>query len=351
MPARNLANAMIKYLLTRLALTVPTFVALMFITFVAIRLVPGDPVEVRVGERGISPERLAEFRKDLGLDQPVWKQFLDYVWALLHGDFGTSVVTNEKVLTEFFTLFPATVELSLAAMLFAVLIGVPAGATAAVKRGSWYDQTLMGISVTGFSMPIFWWGLLLILVFSVGLGWTPVSGRLSLAFDVPPVTGFMLIDAWRAELADPDLNKGALWDAVRHLILPAVVLGTIPLAVIARMTRSSMLEVLREDYVRTARAKGLSPARVIFIHALRNALIPVLTVIGLQVGTLMGGAVLTETIFSWPGIGKWLIDAIGRRDYPVVQNGILLVASLVILTNFLVDILYGMANPRIRHQR
>ena len=209
----------------------------------------------------------------------------------------------------------------------------------------------MGLSLTGYSMPIFWWGLLLIMFFSVRLGWTPVSGRLDLLFDVPPRTGFMLIDAWLAERADPISNKGAWWDAARHLILPSVVLATIPLAVIARMTRSSMLEVLREDYVRTARAKGLSPLRVVLVHALRNALIPVLTVIGLQVGTLMGGAVLTETIFSWPGVGKWLIDAISRRDYPVVQNGILLVALLVILTNFVVDMLYGIVNPRIRHAK
>jgi dipeptide transport system permease protein len=209
---------------------------------------------------------------------------------------------------------------------------------------------VMTAALTGYSMPIFWWGLLLILIFSVGLGWTPVSGRIDLMFDVPPQTGFMLWDAWLAQRADPEINAGAVWDAARHLILPAIVLGTIPLAVIARMTRSSMLEVLREDYVRTARAKGLSPLRVVFVHTLRNALIPVLTVVGLQVGTLMGGAVLTETIFSWPGIGKWLIDAISRRDYPVVQNGILLVASLVILTNFVVDILYGVANPRIRVQ-
>jgi dipeptide transport system permease protein len=226
-----------------------------------------------------------------------------------------------------------------------------AGVTAAVKRGSILDHGVMTLALTGYSMPIFWWGLVLIMVFSSGMGWTPVSGRIDLAFDIPPDTGFMLIDAWRAQRADPGLNGGALWDAIKHLILPTIVLGTIPLAVIARMTRSSMLEVLREDYVRTARAKGLSPARVVFIHTLRNALIPVLTVIGLQVGTLMGGAVLTETIFSWPGIGKWLIDAISRRDYPVVQSGILLVASLVITTNFIVDILYGVANPRIRHQK
>lgn len=194
-------------------------------------------------------------------------------------------------------------------------------------------------------MPIFWWGLILIMLFSVSLGWTPVSGRLDLLYDIEPKTGFMLIDTLLSD------EQSSFLDAVRHLILPAIVLGTIPLAVIARMTRSAMLEVLREDYVRTARAKGLSPARVVFVHALRNALIPVLTVFGLQVGTLLAGAVLTETIFSWPGIGKWLIDAISRRDYPVVQNGILLVATLVILVNFVVDILYGLANPRIRHQR
>jgi len=337
---------MLLYFLKRAALTVPTFIALMFLTFVAIRLVPGDPVEVRVGERGISPERLAQFRHELGLDQPVWKQFFDYVWALLHGDFGTSVVTNEKVLTEFFTLFPATVELSLSAMLFAVLIGVPAGATAAVKRGSWYDQTLMGISVTGFSMPIFWWGLLLIMLVAERLHLTPVSGRIDLIkYYFEPVTGFMLIDSVLSG------QKGAFLDALHHLVLPMIVLGTVPLAVIARMTRSSMLEVLSEDYVRTARAKGLSPFRVIGLHALRNALIPVVTVIGLSVGSLMAGAVLTETIFSWPGVGKWLIEAIGRRDYPALQGGVMLVSAIVISVNVLVDVIYGIINPRIRHGR
>jgi dipeptide transport system permease protein len=335
---------MLKFFLKRAALTIPTFIALMFVTFVAIRLVPGDPVEVRVGERGISPERLAYFRHELGLDQPVWKQFLDYVWQLLHGDFGTSLVTNEKVLREFLALFPATLELGFAAMLFAALIGVPAGALAAVKRGSWYDQFLMGLSVTGYSMPIFWWGLLLIMVVAEGWGLTPVSGRIDLIkFYFEPVTGFMLIDSLLSG------QPGAFADALRHLILPAIVLGTVPLAVIARMTRSSMLEVLNEDYVRTARAKGLPPSRVIGVHALRNALVPVVTVIGLQVGTLMAGAVLTETIFSWPGIGKWLIESIGRRDYPSLQGGVMLVSAIVILVNLGVDLLYGVINPRIRH--
>jgi dipeptide transport system permease protein len=203
----------------------------------------------------------------------------------------------------------------------------------------------MGVALTGYSMPIFWWGLLLIILFSGMLHWTPVSGRISVMFFFKPVTGFMLIDSLLSG------QRGAFASALSHLVLPTIVLGTIPLAVIARMTRSAMLEVLREDYVRTARAKGLSPARVVFVHALRNALIPVLTVFGLQVGALLAGAVLTETIFSWPGIGKWLIESIGARDYPVVQNGILLIACLVILVNFVVDILYGLANPRIRHQR
>ena len=337
---------MLKYLLRRAALTVPTFLALMFLTFIAIRLVPGDPVEVRVGERGISPERLAYFRHELGLDQPVWKQFVDYVWHLLHGDFGTSLVTNEKVLTEFLTLFPATLELATCAMLFATLIGIPAGALAAVKRGSIYDQVLMGLSVTGFSMPIFWWGLLLIMFVAERWGLTPVSGRIDLIkYYFEPVTGFMLIDAWLSG------QKGAVLDAAHHLVLPAIVLGTVPLAVIARMTRSSMLEVLGEDYVRTARAKGLAPWRVVGLHALRNAMIPVVTVIGLSVGGLMAGAVLTETIFSWPGVGKWLIEGIARRDYPSLQGGVMLVSSVVILVNLLVDVLYGVINPRIRHGR
>jgi dipeptide transport system permease protein len=337
---------MIVYFVRRIVFTVPTFVALMFVTFFAIRLVPGDPVEVRVGEHGISPERLAFFRHQLGLDLPVWRQFLDYAWGLLHGDFGVSLSTQQKVLTEFLTLFPATVELSLCAMLFAILIGVPAGALAAVKRGSLYDQALMTASLFGYSMPIFWWGLLLIMFVSVRLGWLPVSGRIDLVnyyFDQP--TGFMTIDALLSG------QPGAFLDAVRHLILPSIVLGTIPLAVIARMTRSSMLEVLSEDYVRTARAKGLSPFRVIGVHALRNALLPVVTVIGLMVSGLLAGAVLTETIFSWPGVGHWLIDSIERRDYPALQGGVMLVSAVVIVVNLIVDLIYGAINPRIRHAR
>lgn len=335
---------MLAFFAKRLALTLPTFLALMFVTFFAIRLVPGDPVEVRVGERGISPERLAQFRHELGLDQPVWKQFLDYVGGILRGDFGTSVVTNEKVLTEFLTLFPATLELGLCAMIFALIVGVFFGVIAAVNRGSFFDHTLMGLSVAGFSMPIFWWGLLLIMLVAGQWGLTPVSGRIDLIkYYFEPVTGFMLIDSWLSS------QKGAFSSALSHLILPTIVLGTVPLATIARMTRSSMLEVLSEDYVRTARAKGLGTLRVIGLHALRNALIPVVTIVGIQIGTIMAGAVLTETIFSWPGVGKWLIEAIGRRDYPALQGGILLISGLVIFVNLLVDLLYGLINPRIRH--
>lgn len=335
---------MLSFLLRRLALTIPTFFALMFVTFVAIRLVPGDPVEVRVGERGISPERLAQFRHELGLDQPVWKQFLDYCGQLLQGNFGTSLSTNQRVLTEFAALFPATLELSFFAMLLAVLIGLPAGTLAAARRGTWFDQGLMGLSVTGYSMPIFWWGLLLIMLVGERWGLTPVSGRIDLIqYYFEPVTGFMTIDAWLSG------QPGAVADALHHLVLPAIVLGTVPLAVVARMTRSAMLEVLSEDYVRTARAKGLPAWRVVGLHALRNAMIPVVTVIGLQVGALMAGAVLTETIFSWPGVGKWLIESISRRDYPALQGGVMLISAIVIGVNLLVDLAYGLVNPRIRH--
>lgn len=339
------------FVLRRLALLVPTFLGVTLVAFSLIRLIPGDPVEVMAGERTLSPEMHREALQRLGLDQPLHQQYFRYLGEVLHGDLGVSFISRKPVWEEFWSLFPATVELALCALLFALVVGILAGTLAAVKRGTIFDHGVMGVSLTGYSMPIFWWGLILIIVFSVTLGWTPVSGRIDLAFDVSPRTGFMLIDAWLAEAADPELNAGAFKDAALHLVLPSIVMGTIPLAVIARMTRSSMLEVLREDYVRTARAKGMPPLRIIFVHVLRNALIPVITVVGLQVGALLGGAVLTETIFSWAGIGKWLIDAMSRRDYPVVQNGILMIATLVILTNFVIDMLYGIVNPRIRHER
>lgn len=334
---------MIRFLFWRALFLVPTLIGITLVSFGFIRLLPGDPVTLMAGERSMTPERHAELMHLLGFDRPIWEQYLSYVWNLLQGDLGISLKTKMPVLQEFLALFPATVELSLSAMLFAVVLGVPAGVIAAVRRGSFYDQTVMGTALVGYSMPIFWWGLLLIILFSVTLQWTPVSGRIGLVYFFPPVTGFMLIDSLISG------QKGAFVSAVRHLILPTVVLGTIPLAVIARQTRSAMLEVLGEDYVRTARAKGLSPFRVVGLHALRNAMIPVITTIGLQVGVLLAGAILTETIFSWPGIGKWMIDSIARRDYPVVQGGLLLIASVVMIVNLIVDLLYGLTDPRIRH--
>ena len=334
---------MFLFFLRRVALIIPTFLGITLLVFSLIHLIPGNAVEAMSGERGMDPVRYARLLHEFGLDRPLYVQYADYLGKVVQGDLGHSVTTQEPVLREFLTLFPATLELALCAMAIALLIGLPAGMLAALKRNTVLDYSVMGISLTGYSMPIFWWALLLILLFSVTLGWTPVSGRIDILFDLPPVTGFMLIDSLLSG------EPGAFRSAASHLVLPAIALGTIPLAVIARMTRSSMLEVLREDYVRTARAKGLSRWRVVGIHAFRNALIPVITVIGLQVGTLLAGAILTETIFSWPGIGKWLVEAIHRRDYPVVQGGILLSASIIILVNLIVDVLYGVINPRIRH--
>ncbi len=334
---------MFQFILRRVSLVIPTFLGVTLLTFALIRLVPGDPIEILVGERGIDPARHAMLRAEMGLDKPLLVQYGIYIADVFQGDLGRSVVTKEPVLSEFFTLFPATIELSVCAMIFALGLGLPAGIIAAVRRGSVFDHSVMGVALTGYSMPIFWWGLLLILLFSVNLGWTPVSGRISALFWIEPVTGFLLVDTLLADEA------GAFASAVSHLILPAVVLGTIPLAIIARMTRSAMLEVLSEDYVRTARAKGVSPLQLVTVHALRNALIPVITVIGLQVGVLLAGAILTETIFAWPGIGKWLIESVQRRDYPSVQGGVLLIASVVITVNLIVDLMYGLVNPRIRH--
>lgn len=336
---------MLQFLLRRLGMVIPTFIGVSLFTFALIYLIPGDPITIMGGERGFGPEQRAELEAMLGLDKPIWQQYFIYLGNVLQGDLGTSYVTRQPVMSEFMSLFPATIELTVCAAIFAVITGLTLGILAAIKRGGLLDHTVMTISLTGYSMPIFWWALLLILLFSVNLGWTPVSGRLDVMYWVDEVTGFMLIDTL---LSDED---GAFISALSHLVLPSIVLGTIPMAVIARMTRSSMLEVLGEDYIRTARAKGLSKRRIIVKHALRNALIPVITVMGLQVGLLLSGAILTETIFAWPGIGKWLIESIGRRDYPVVQGGLLLIATIIILVNLLVDLMYGVVNPRVRHSK
>jgi dipeptide transport system permease protein len=332
------------FFLKKLLSVIPTFIGITLVSFFLIRLVPGDPIEVMVGERRLDPLVHAEMVKRMGLDLPLYEQYGIYLSKLSHGDFGLSLVSREPVAKEFAALFPATMELALAALLLASVVGLLLGMIAALKRGSWLDQGVMGLATVGYSMPVFWWGLILIMFFSVQLGWTPVSGRIAIEYDIVPRTGLMLIDTLLSDEA------GAFRSALRHLLLPTLVLGTIPMAVIARMTRSSMLEVLREDYVRTARAKGLSPTRVVLVHALRNALIPVMTVVGMQTGSLLAGAVLTETIFSWPGIGKWLIDSIARRDYPVVQTAILMSASIFIGVNLLVDLLYTVVNPRIRSE-
>jgi dipeptide transport system permease protein len=330
------------FLVRRLALLLPTFIGITLAAFFLIRLVPGDPIEVMVGERKLDAEAHARLVTQLGLDQPLVVQYGRYLKQTLSGDLGTSIVSREPVVREFVALFPATIELALAALVLALVVGVTLGALAALNRGKFVDQGVMGLATLGYSMPIFWWGLVLIMVFSVDLGLTPVSGRIAIEYDIAPRTGFMLIDSLLSG------EPGAFTSALRHLLLPALVLGTVPMAVIARMTRSALLEVLREDFMRAARARGLSPLRVVVVHGLRNALIPVITVVGLQTGALLGGAVLTETIFSWPGIGKWLIDSIGRRDYPVVQAGILISALTFIAANLVVDLLYGVADPRIR---
>ena len=333
---------MTAFLVRRLALLLPTFIGITLAAFFLIRLVPGDPIEVMVGERKLDAEAHARLVTQLGLDQPIVVQYGRYLKQTLSGDLGTSIVSREPVAREFAAVFPATIELALAALLLALVVGVTLGALAALNRGRLVDQGVMGLATLGHSMPIFWWGLVLIMVFSVDLGLTPVSGRIAIEYDIEARTGFMLIDSVLSGEA------GAFTSALRHLLLPALVLGTVPMAVIARMTRSALLEVLREDHMRAARARGLSPWRVVVVHGLRNALIPVITVVGLQTGALLGGAVLTETIFSWPGIGKWLIDSIGRRDYPVVQAGILISALTFIAANLIVDLLYGVADPRIR---
>ena len=332
---------MLPYVLRRLALLVPTLLGMSVLTFSLIHLVPGDPAQVMLGERA-TPEAIAALRSELGLDRPLYVQYGRFLAGLATGDLGRSLKTREKIVIEMADRFPATFELALAAIFFAALFGVTAGILAARWRRSFFDVFVMAGSLAGVSMPIFWLGLLAILLFSVKLGILPLSGRLDSAFTVPRLTGFLLVDTLVAG------KFAAFFDALKHLVLPAFVLGTIPLAVIARMTRAAVLDVLTQDYVRTAWAKGLSEARVLLVHVLKNALIPTITVIGLQFGYLLGGAIITETIFAWPGVGRWLVLAVSARDFRAVQGGVLLLATVFVLVNLVVDLLYAVADPRIR---
>lgn len=336
---------MIKYLGNKILELIPTFLGVSLLAFLLIRMVPGDPVMLLLGERGADPEVYQEMKNCLGLNRPLSSQYFSFIKNLFKGDLGTSIISKRPVWDEFWDRFPATLELGICGMIFAIVIGIPLGIIAALKRNGPLDYLLMGTSLIGYSMPLFWWGLILILFFSIHLGLTPVSGRIAIQFDIPIKTGFLLIDTLGLQ---SDEKWPAFWSAFKHLILPTTALGTIPLAITARMTRSSMLEVLGEDYIRTAKAKGLSYSRIIVAHALRNALIPIITVVGLMFGGIITGAILTETIFSWPGIGKWMVASISARDYPVIQSGIMIIASCVIMVNMIVDLLCALANPKLR---
>ena len=303
-------------------------------------ITPGDPAELLLGERATEPA-LEALREHLGLNEPLYVQYGMFLKRLLKGDLGETIWTRQKVWIEVKQRFPATIELSIAAMLISSVLGVILGIISATKQYSLFDYLSMLGALVGVSMPIFWLGLVLMLIFSLNLGWFPMSGRLSVGIDLDPITNFYILDALLTK------NWPAFKDALWHLTLPAFTLSTIPMAIVARMTRSSMLEVLRQDYIKTARAKGLSPGIVVMKHALRNALIPVITVIGLMFGILMAGAILTETIFAWPGVGKWLYDAVLQRDYMVIQGGTLFVAAIFVIINLVVDILYAVINPKI----
>jgi len=305
-----------------------------------LHLTPGDPAELLLGERA-TEETLNQVREHLGLNEPLHVQYGLFLKRLSKGDLGETIWTRQKVWIEIKERFPATIELSMVALCISCFFGVILGIISATKQYSIFDYVSMIGALTGVSMPIFWLGLIFMLVFSVNLGWLPISGRLSVNVDIEAITNFYIIDAIITG------NWTALKDVLWHLIMPAVTLSTIPTAIVARMTRSAMLEVLRQDYIKTAKAKGLSQFKVVFKHALRNALIPVVTTIGLQFGVLLGGAILTETIFAWPGVGKWMYDGVTKRDYMVIQGGTLFIATMFVVINLMVDVLYAIINPRI----
>jgi peptide/nickel transport system permease protein len=332
---------MLRFVVRRLLLLIPILIGVSILVFLWIRALPGGPAAALLGERA-TPEAVAALEHQYGLDQPIYVQYGTYVEQLATLEFGNSSTSRQPVATEFRQRFPATIELAFAAGFFALIVGIPLGFFAAKRYQGVVDHTSLVISLIGISTPIFFLALILKYVFAVQLGWLPSVGRMSVLIDVPHPTNFYLLDAILAR------NWEAFVDVSKHLILPAIALGSIPLAIIARITRASVLDVQNEDYVRTAQAKGLAPRSVDFSHVLRNAMLPIATIIGLQVGLLLSGAVLTETVFAFPGIGSWLVDAIKARNYPVIQGGVLFIAIIVVFVNLLVDLSYGFLNPRIR---
>jgi peptide/nickel transport system permease protein len=331
----------LQFVVRRLLLLVPILIGLSILVFLWIRALPGTPATALLGERATA-QAVAAIREQYGLDDPLHKQYWAYLKTVGNGDFGTSVTSRRPVVEEFKRRFPATIELALAAMIFSIGLGLPLGFLAAKKYGSIFDHLSLLASLIGISIPIFFLAIILKYVFAVKFGWLPTVGRQSVLINVDHPTNFYTVDALIAG------NFGAFWDVVKHLVLPGIALGSIPLAIIARITRAAVLDVQNEDYVRTARAKGLSPVVVDTRHVLRNALLPISTIIGLQTGLLLSGAVLTETVFAYPGIGTWLVEAIEARNYPVLQAGILFVAVVFVLVNLIVDVSYGFLNPRIR---
>jgi peptide/nickel transport system permease protein len=332
-----------KFIIRRLLLLIPILLGLSVLIFLFIRLLPGDPASTILGERA-TPENIIRVREALGLDRPLHEQYFSYLGGILQGDLGKSFLTNRDVVDDFLQRFPATIELTVTAMTFALALGIPLGMLTAKRRGSWIDSGGTILSLLGISIPIFFLGLMLKWLFAIQWPILPDSGRIDLiTYFFPRVTNMMTVDALIAG------DWGGFVDALRHLILPGIALGTIPLAIIMRITRASVVDVLNEDYVRTAHAKGLKEGTVDSRHVLRNAMLPVVTVIGLQTGLLLGGAILTETIFGWGGVGKWMYDAVVANDYQIIQSGVLLLAFIFVMVNLLVDISYAFLNPRIRY--
>ncbi|GGH33674.1 ABC transporter permease [Paenibacillus segetis] len=331
------------YILKRLLIMVPVLIGMTIIVFSIIHAIPGDPAETILGQKATAQSKEA-LREQLGLNNPWYQQYFSYMGDLIKGDLGQSIRTKIPITKEITPYMAATAELTIAAMLFAIFFGVNAGIISAWKQNSWFDYISMLVALIGVSMPIFWLGLMEQWIFALKLHWLPSIGRMDQRNPVESITNLYVLDT----IISGQWNQ--LWTVIKHLILPSVALGTIPMAVIARMTRSSMLEVMGSDFVRTAKAKGLSQFIVVYKHALKNASIPVLTVIGLQTGALLGGAVLTETIFAWPGVGRYIYEAISSRDYPVIQSGILIIAFIFVMINLIVDLLYAAVDPRIRYR-